>query len=342
MTVSTYLQAAARCAAALGGGEPAFPYDDFMRHLALAAETCAATPVTAPPPFDSGVAPGRVPLELSVTLGAAGPGALRFLVQPEPNTLAGNRALRPRVAALARALGCEDTLPLLLAIMDALLDDETPPRGNFSAWLGLQQTPTAPASLKAYFNPWAHRQWSPGEWLVRAGSFIPGLDEALVAWSEMMPHLPPAAPMILGLDADARGLQGVKVYLTTRMLGPHDLDGLLAGWGTPAQQRVWPWVQAEPCWARDAAGQSVEVHFAMRARGEGDVSLKLNLFCPHVFADDADALRAVRLWAQQGYELPGDLDWFAAALDGTRLAPGARLNFVGLGEDKLDVYFRPW
>lgn len=341
MTVTTYLQAAERCAAALCGGAPAFPYDAFMCHLALAAETCAATPVTAPPPFDSGVAPDRVPLELSVTLGVARPAALRFLVQPEPNTLAGNRALRLRLAALARALGCEETLPLLLAILDALLDDETPPRGNFSAWLGLQQTATAPASLKVYYNPWAHRQWSPGEWLVRASSFIPGLDEALVAWREMMPHLPSSAPMILGLDADARGVHGVKVYLTTQMLGPHDLDGLLAGWGTPAQQRVWPLVQSEPCWGR-AAGQGVEVHFALRVSGEGDVSLKLNLFCPHVFGDDAEALGAVRRWARQGYGLQSDLCWLAAALDGTRLAPGARLNFVGLGEDKLDVYFRPW
>ncbi|MGQ9682240.1 MAG: tryptophan dimethylallyltransferase family protein [Anaerolineae bacterium] len=337
-----YLQAVERCLTALAAPETELARADLMRHLAVAGEACLGTPVTSRPPFDSGIGPDGSPLELSVTLGVEGPAAVRFLVQPAPNTQAGNIALRQRMAAFAHGLGCGESLPLMEAILDSLMDGQTSLRGNFMAWLGLQQKRSGPPSLKAYFNPWASGRWSPVQWLFVAGNFVPGLTEGLASLSEMFQHLPAAAPAILGLDADRRGLQDVKVYFVTHTSDPSMLDPLLERWGTSRQRRTWSLAQAEPCWRAPCGSAKVELDVAMRIRADEPVSIKVNLFCPQAFADDAAVLRAVARWAREGYALPTDLAWLSSALESTRVGLDRRINFVGLGEDKMDVYFRPW
>jgi hypothetical protein len=342
MSDLTYLQATDRCVAALFAPGADFQRADLMRRLALAGEPCVSASVASPPPFSSGIAADGTPIELSVTVGAREPAAVRFLVQPTPNTPDGMPALRRAMTALARDVGCRETLPLMEALLDSLTAGQASHRGNFVAWLGLQQKGSAPPALKVYYNPWAYCLGSPVEWLFAVSRWTPWLAEGLATLGEMFRLLPAAAPMILGLDADARGLDCVKVYFMTNTADPCVVAPLLARWGTATQRRVWALAQTEPGWERRYHAAGTEVDLAMRIRDNEPVTLKVNLFCPHLFSDDAEALRAIAKWAQEGYGLTTELTWLADALERTRVGAGRRFNFVGLGEEKLDVYFRPW
>jgi len=295
--------------------------------------------------FKSGICPDSSPIEMSLSFTENQESLLRFLTQTYDPSLPRHhnlRLARLRALNLVKALVNDSTFRWF----DVFLKDydgwKEAPKGNFFIWIGCEALKAQSLKLKIYINPWFSLKYSGFPAIVRAFELCSIGREGLEIGH--MLQIIKRLPIIIGLDFDKPGLTDLKIYFATRHEAVAKSEKLLEEYGTPKQKKVWDWIKSVLS-LQSTNTENQEIHFAMRfTPHQLFPTVKVNMFCQHFFSSDCHVVETLSEGIKKfGYDLSHVkllVDTvFNNQLDEKKVD---MFNFIGIGESKLDVYFRPW
>lgn len=295
--------------------------------------------------FKSGICPDSSPIEMSLSFTENQDSLLRFLTQTYDPSLSRHHNLRLsrlRALNLAKVLVNDSTVRWF----DLLLKDYTgwkeDPKGNFFIWIGCEALKSQCLKLKIYINPWFSLKYTGFPAIVRAFELCSIGREGLEIGRIL--QIIKCLPIIIGLDFDNSGLTCLKIYFATRHMAVAKSEKLLEEYGTPKQNKVWNWIQ--PALSLHSTNtENQEIHFAMKfTPHQLFPTVKVNMFCQHFFSSDLHVAETLSEGIKKfGYDLSQVKLLLHTVFNNQPDEKKVDMfNFLGIGESKLDVYFRPW
>jgi len=298
-------------------------------------------------PFESGICSNLTPIEMSMSISENQDSLLRFLTQPcDPHSsrLQNLHLGASRAIDLVKALSNETTANWFNELLSDYLGwKRSIPGGNFFIWIGCEALKSQRIILKLYVNPWFSMRYRGFPAVIRAFELCSFGSECLEI-GRFFYTSDKSVPLIIGLDLDDRGLVCLKVYWASSHMTVAKSERILEEYGTSQQREVWEWIKSDlDLHLSDTRNQ--EIHFGVRfVPHQATPTVKVNLFCKHFFSSDSDVLDTLFEGAQK---FGSDLSRVRRVLHGVCSdQPDENkvelFNFLGIGESKLDVYFRPW
>lgn len=287
----------------------------------------------SPFPFLSGVGHGGEAVEMSVTLSATGLDAIRFIVQPGPQSAASNSKLTTEFATILDALNLRKGGHPLLDALSTIVGATPNPNASFTAWLGVERQNSG-NSAKIYVNPYASSELSGAQ---VAGIFFGASQNHTQTHLEEVTrilrglYLPQFT--ILGANVRADGQVEFKSYyvvdgtnavnrnflkeLNVRSIALSMLNDICEESGTAM-------LETHLCFDHQSQLIDFKINVAVSALGnEYQIRSYVERYCNLLNSDIGHLLQFFKRLCEGGVKK-------------------YRLNFLGFGRNKLDVYFSPW
>ncbi len=218
------------------------------------------------------------------------------------------------------------------------------PKGNFFIWVGCEALVSQRLDLKFYINPWFSQNHQGVPAILRALEVCSLGGKCLGDLTRVVDIVGESFPQIIGLDFDERGLTSLKTYFVSNRMTRAKFSRLLRTFGTPEQSEHWRWIDTV-LGSRIGNFDNRQVVVSVRfAPGQPTPNVKPYLFCPHFFLSDHHVMDFVhRVSREHGSNSP-QVKQLERAVFGDKPNESRvdLFNHIGIGQSRIDVYFRPW